>query len=181
MFTAAEQKEIQLFLALLYHWDAASKDLWKSVSWTFVGKEGDLKFASYAAQSVGDLCRLIETRAGRPSANLYTAMGSQRVALQEIKTTDGYPKASRTIKNIVSFKALYMDIDVGMDGAYATTDDARNAVRGFCQACGLPQPTMQVLSGTGGLPVTGASTCRCRWRTGSRWPWLCSRRRSTTA
>lgn len=153
MFTPQEQQEIQVFLALLYPFDTANKDLWKSVTWTFVGKEGDLKFASYAAQSLADLCRLIETRSSRASANTYVALGTQRVALQEVKTSDGYPKASRTIKNIVSFKSLYMDIDVGKAGAYATTEDARNAVRDFCKAAGLPQPTMEVLSGTGGLHV----------------------------
>ena len=59
MFTDVEQKEIQVFLGLLFPWDDTHKDLWKSVSWTFVGKEGDMSFANYAAQSLDDLCRLI--------------------------------------------------------------------------------------------------------------------------
>jgi hypothetical protein len=153
MFTVEEQKEIQLFLALLFPWDDGNKDLWKSVSWTFVGKEGDLKFASYAAQSMGDLCHLIETRTNRPSANLYVALGTQRTATLETKSVDGFPKASRTHKNIVSFKSLFLDIDVGKQGAYATTGDARHALEQFCQTVGLPEPTMLLLSGSGGLHV----------------------------
>lgn len=153
MFTTQEQQEIQIFLALLFPWDDENKDLWKSVTWTFINQEGELGFANYAAQSMPDLIRLIETRTKRPSSNVYVALGTQRVAMQEKKTADGFPKASRTYKNIVSFNTLFMDIDVGKSGAYATTQEALDAVQDFCQVTGMVPPTFEVLSGTGGLHV----------------------------
>jgi len=153
MFTTQEQQEIQIFLALLFPWGDGHKDLWKSVTWTFVNQEGELGFASYAAQSMPDLIRLIETRTRRPSSNVYVALGTQRVAMQEKKTADGFPKASRTYRNIVSFNSLFMDIDVGKPGAYATTAEALDAVKDFCEVTGMVLPTFEVLSGTGGLHV----------------------------
>ena len=121
MFTAQEQQEIKLFLALLFPWDDDHKDLWKSVSWTFTKREGGMGFASYAAQSMDDLCRLISTRANYPAANVYVALGTQRMALQERRSVDNFPAASRTIKNIVSLKSLYMDIDISHTAGYGNT------------------------------------------------------------
>ena len=113
----------------------------------------DNAFANYAAQSFDDVIRLISTRAFRPSANLYVALGTQRLASIEQYSADGFNKAIRKQNNVVSFNSIYLDIDVGKDNAYACTEDAFAALDDFCLRCGLPDPTMEVYSGTGGLHV----------------------------
>lgn len=153
MFTAHEQQEVRLFLALAFPWEEEHKNLWKSVSWTFTGQDGKTTFANFATQSMDNLVHLIETRATRGGANVYVALGTQLMASEEKRTADGYPKASRTQKNIVSFKSLFIDVDVGKTGAYATTQEAIDAVYDMCAVTGMPVPTLEVLSGTGGLHV----------------------------
>jgi hypothetical protein len=152
MFSTEELQEIKLFLGLLYPWDEAGETLFKSVSWTFVGKEGELTFANYAAQRLDDLIRLIQTRARRGGANVYVALGTQRTALIEAVSNDGFPKAKRVKANIVSFNSVALDIDVKA-GGYATTEDAFTALDDFVRVTGLPIPTMEVLSGSGGVHV----------------------------
>lgn len=153
MFSPSELTEIKLFLALLFPWDEDGSKLYKTVSWTFVGREGTSTFANYAAQSMDDVIRLIETRYKRAAANVYIALGTQRMASMEIVSNDGYKKSIRKHSNVVSFNSIYLDIDVGKEGAYATTEDAFHALDDFCQQQGLPPPTMEVYSGTGGLHV----------------------------
>ena len=153
MFSKEERQEIQLFLALLYPWDDDGSKLYKSISWTFPDKDGEMQMANYTAQSMDDLMRLITTRAKRPGANVYACLGTQKMASTEKYATDGFAKAIRQHKNIVSFRAIALDIDVGKPGAYATTDDAFDDLDAFCSASGMPTPTMEVYSGTGGLHV----------------------------
>ena len=153
MFSPSELTEIKLFLALLFPWDEDGSKLYKTVSWTFIGREGTSTFANYAAQSMDDVIRLIQTRYKRAAANVYIALGTQRMAQVEITSNDGFPKGNRKHNNVVSFKSIYLDIDVGKEGAYATTEDAFHALDDFCLQQGLPEPTMEVYSGTGGLHV----------------------------
>ena len=153
MLSNEELQEIKLFLGLLYPWDEEGENLFKSVSWTFIGREGNPVFANFAAQKFDDLMRLITTRCERPASNTYVCLGTQRTALIEAATNDGFPKAQRVKSNIVSFKAVALDIDVGKGGAYATTTDAYAALDDFVAVTGLPDPTMEVESGSGGLHV----------------------------
>lgn len=153
MFSVQELKEVQLFLGLLFPWDTASQDLYKSVSWTFTTQEDQQAVANYAAQSMDELIKLIQTRSKRAGANVYIGLGTQRVAMLEKRSSDGFPKAVRQHKNIVSYKAIWLDIDVGKAGAYATTEDAFAALDDFCAKVGLPAPTMEVASGSGGIHV----------------------------
>ena len=74
------------------------------------------------------------------------------MAAYEQTTADGFPKAIRKHTNIVSLKTIALDLDV-KPGAYATTDDAYAALEDFCQQIGMPEPTMEVLSGSGGVHV----------------------------
>jgi len=140
---------------MLFPWDAEGSQLWKAVTWTFVPRDGDKRvgFANYAAQDYDALIQLIETRAGRPDANVYIALGTQRMANADKTTTDGYPRAVRQITNVVSFNSVYLDIDVGKEGAYANTADAYAALDQFLEDTGMPEASMEVLSGSGGLHV----------------------------
>ena len=157
MFSPEELQEIRLFLGLLYPWDDEGENLFKSVSWTFVDKEGQLTFANYAAQKIDDLIRLISTRARRPAANTYVCLATQRTAVIETMTADGFYKARRQKNNIVSFNSVAIDIDVKA-GGYATTEDAYAALDDFVKVTGLPTPTMEVLSGSGGVHGTRSAS-----------------------
>lgn len=151
MLTHEELQEIRLFLGLLYSWDEEGEALFKSVSWTFVTKEGNFAFANYATQRLDDLIRLITSRINRLGSNVYVCLGTQRTAVIETVSTDGFPKAQRWKNNIVSFKSVALDIDVGKEGAYATTADARAALADFIRVVGLPVQTMVIESGSGGI------------------------------
>jgi hypothetical protein len=153
MFTPTERQEIQLFLALLFPWDITGENLYKTVTWTFTDKEGNPQFANYAAQSMDSVIRLIEGRVRRAGANVYMALGVQQLADSSVMSADGFPKAIRKHANTVSLKSIYLDIDVGKANAYATTEDAFAALDDFCRVSGMPTPTMEVYSGTGGLHV----------------------------
>ena len=152
MFTDVERQEIELYFAYLYPWDDEGSNLYKSITWTFRGKDGEIAFANYAAQDMTSLMRLTETRARRPDANMYACFGTQRLARMHKTTNDGYPQAERTITNMVSYKSIALDIDAGRKG-YATTADAFAALDGFIAATGLPPPTMEVYSGSGGIHI----------------------------
>src|SRR5215510_14675234 len=102
-----------MFLALLFPWDDENVNLYKCVAWTFVTQDGQTKMANYAAQSFDGLMRLIGTRMQRNGSNVYVAMGTQRAAEVAKTSTDGFVKAIRQHKNIVSYKAIWLDIDVG--------------------------------------------------------------------
>lgn len=157
MFSPTELQEVELFLGMLFPWDDEGEQLYKCVSWTFINKEGESQFANYAARKPDDLVRLISSRARRAGANVYVGLGTQKMALIETVTNDGFPKAQRQKANIVSWNCIALDIDVDKNGAkpgaYATTEDARAALADFVKTSGLPEPTMQVLSGSGGLHV----------------------------
>jgi len=144
---------LEIFLNLNYPWDTEHQQLWKSVTWTFTTQEGRIAFANYAAQDYDKLIQLVESRAGRAGANVYMALGTQRMASLDKFSADGYPRAVRQISNVVSFRSIYLDIDVGKAGAYGTTEDAYAALDDFCEKVGLPEATMEVLSGSGGLHV----------------------------
>src|SRR3954464_12823734 len=100
MFTYTELLVIQLFVGLLFPWDDEGSQLYKTVTWTFAKREGDQGFANYAAQDLDSLVKLIRTRAGRVGANVYVALGTQRMASIEKFSTDGFPAAIRKHNNI---------------------------------------------------------------------------------
>ena len=144
---------LEIYLNLLFSWDDEHQNLWKCVTWTFVTPEGETKFANYATQDYEKLIDLIETRNQRAGANVYVAMGTQRVVNVDKYSVDGYPAAFRRVNNVVSFKSIHLDIDVGKPGAYATTDDAYAALDDFVDTYQLPPPTMEIKSGSGGLHI----------------------------
>jgi hypothetical protein len=153
MASKEELQEIQLFLALLFPWDDEGEQLYKSVSWTFTSNEGKTGVANYATQPMDKLLQLITSRIGRPGANVYVCLGTQRMASTDKFSSDGYPRAIRQQKNMVSLRCIALDIDVGKAGAYATTEEAFAALDAFCADTGMPKPTMEVNSGSGGLHV----------------------------
>lgn len=147
---------LELYLRLIFPWDTNNSQLYKCVT-TIFPKRGvvdangkSVKIATnHAAQHLDDLIRLITVRSNWTMADVYAALGTQRMASSET-SSDGFVKAIRKKENMVSFNALWTDIDVKL-GAYATTADAKAALDKFCIDTGLPEPTMIVASGSGGL------------------------------
>lgn len=65
---------------------------------------------------------------------------------------------SRTAANATALKSLRLDVDVGKEDGYSSTQDAALAVAKFCHATGLPRPLL-VESGSGGLHVYWPFNC----------------------
>jgi hypothetical protein len=82
--------------------------------------------------------------------DIYLAMGGELA----VGKTEGrkYPQAIRKRYNVGACSSLYADLDV-KEGAYATQDDALDALNNFVLKYELPQPSMMVSSGTGGVHV----------------------------
>lgn len=94
-------------------------------------------------------------------ADFYACMGAQREcaerAGQDGKT---FKVANKEAENITRLKSFFIDIDAGEeaysdkpDRAYKSTDEALAALDQFVTACHLPEPTIVVGSGNGGLHV----------------------------
>lgn len=86
--------------------------------------------------------------------DIYVALGTQRTTETKTnkKTGRTFQAALRGKDNTVSFKTLFMDLDV-KEGAYASTEEAAAALAKFVDDTGLPRANMAVASGTGGLHV----------------------------
>lgn len=68
------------------------------------------------------------------------------------KVYNGKYTARRTKQGAVALKAIWLDIDVGKEGAYATLEEALEALTQFVAVSTLPAPSALVASG-GGLHV----------------------------
>ena len=85
--------------------------------------------------------------------DIYCCMSSQTVSTQKV-SANGYTwwKGERSKEGALELKSLFLDIDV-KKGAYATTEEAIDALQAFMTATGLPRPTIIVATGGGGLHV----------------------------
>ena len=133
--------------------DQSTTQLYKCVTWTFINRKARNASPTMPPRTTQgrrppdpDPCR-------PPQRDVYVGLGTQRMCSIDKKSVDGYPKAERKMANVVSFNSIYLDIDVGKKDAYATTDDAFAALDDFIDKVGLPEPSMEVLSGSGGLHV----------------------------
>lgn len=143
---------LELFLQLEFPWEPEHQQLWKCVT-TMAPDRGKGRFAlNHAVQTYDDMLRLIERRRSWPGADVYAGLGTYRMANTET-SNDGFAKITRKKQNVVSFKSLHVDVDVGKNGTYATTADAEIGLRNFLAASGMPEPTMIVRSGSGGFHV----------------------------
>jgi hypothetical protein len=83
--------------------------------------------------------------------DIYVALGTQRETETKLtKTGKTFQVALRSKENTVSFKTLFVDLDVKA-GAYTKTEEAASAMGDFIRKMGLPPINMVVASGTGGL------------------------------
>jgi len=118
--------EEEFALQLLYDWDTSGEQLYKCVT-TITNKGSGAKTVfNVAVQTYDDMLKLIDSRRGWKNTDIYYALGTQRMASGDT-TADGYQLATRKSHNMVSFKALFIDIDVKHD-SYPTTADAEAAL-----------------------------------------------------
>ncbi|MER2264076.1 AAA family ATPase [Methylobacterium oxalidis] len=88
--------------------------------------------------------------------NIYACLSAQ--AACEEKTSNGFSFkiAKRSAAQAVAFRSIFFDIDVKPDQperAYPDSLTAKSALQRFITETGLPDPTLIVQSGTGGLHV----------------------------
>lgn len=147
------------YLSRVISWPpAGDPNAFCSIHWTFTPKDHDpAKLYPWGGEAVHTLDEALDVieRAKRNPSNrdIYVCMGKQRVAAAaQTKSGRAYYKAVRNQNNTAELKSLFIDIDV-KPGAYADTEEAVRALIAFCQASGLPRPTLMVFSGSGGLHV----------------------------
>lgn len=147
---------LDTFLRLILPWEPESQNLYKSIMWKFpvdpIKQQAGPPLANYAAQDFLELKRLIQTRIQKPFHDVWICLATQRVAMTDTRTRDGFPKAIRQIPNLVGLKSIWLDIDVKPD-AYPDQVAAGVALFNFIEAAKLPMPTMIVKSGSGGFHV----------------------------
>ena len=148
-------KILEFFLRLLFDWDTPEADaLWKCVVTISPNpQDPDHPFTpNVAATRIEDVIRCIATRRTRRNTNVYLNMSTLRDIREGEFTNDGFARISRKKgNNAVTIKSLYVDVDVGKSGCYQTSADAEAGFRKFLIDSGMPDPTMQVYTGSGGF------------------------------
>lgn len=144
---------LDLFLNLLFEWTPDGETRFKVVTAISpVGADGKRPVRNNGARTYFELAEMIDKRRRWPRTDIYIALAEFENASDKT-SKDGFPWVDRDKKNAVSLKSLFMDIDVGPGKAYATPADADAALAKFLVDSGMPQPTMVVRSGSGGLHV----------------------------
>ena len=159
---------LEQYVDLVFDWDGVT---YKSIAHRFTKPvttkaraASPVAFAQAACVQRDDFLKLVRSRV-RMQTDVYVALGSQ-VTASDQKTKDGYVKPFRRQPNIATLKCLWTDVDVGKPGAYATIQEAGEAVFAMCDAAGFWRPTMFVFSG-GGLHVYWCMTeaiPQARWQ-----------------
>jgi hypothetical protein len=146
MFTDARR-----FFARIRHWDTPD---FTGIHYTVPGRNGGKAFwRGKPVQSIEEAVRQLAWITKQTNTrDVYVALGTQRET--QTMTKDGRPfqVAWRAKENTVSFKTLFVDIDV-KDGAYPDRKAAVEALGAFVKSANIPTFNMVVASGTGGLHV----------------------------
>jgi hypothetical protein len=158
--------QILFYVELLLPWESEYAQLYKCVTVIYPDRkdpDGRPYILNHAFQSQADMVAFIDhsIRTWR-DGNIFLALGTQLMAQSETYA-NGILKAIRKANNMVNFKALFIDIDVKQEpGFYQTTAEAEAGLKAFLQASGMPEPSMIVRSGSGGM--------HCYWCTAKPMP-----------
>lgn len=104
--------------------------------------------ASQDVNSAASFCRWADSQ----GLEVYCCMSSQRqpgVGKTDSRGRTNY-RALRGEANAVELRSFYVDVDV-KEGAYASSQEALDALKAFCEAIALPPPSVVVWSGGGGF------------------------------
>lgn len=112
-----------------------------------------------ACTTVEEALIVIEWVMSKPAEfqNIYVCLSAQaECEVRQYKTgTGSYRNAIRSARGATAFRSLFLDIDVkpADDRAYPDTATAAAGLARFVSESGLPEPTLAVQSGTGGMHV----------------------------
>ena len=113
-------------------------------------KAATIHYAVDSAEAVADMAHQLDAK--YDGDNIYFALASYRERIYKTaKAADGREfkyLAGRTQANAHSVKSLWLDLDVGKEGAYASQREAAGALKEYLRATRLPLPIM-VSSGYG--------------------------------
>jgi hypothetical protein len=108
------------------------------------GMEG--KWTGYPTRSVTAFWQKVQwCLTWQHAPDLYFCMSRQARTKSDGK---GNERADRSGEHALAYKGVWADLDVKV-GAYQTLDDARAALKAFCEYYKLPPPTALVVSGGG--------------------------------
>jgi len=91
--------------------------------------------------------KALELNSKYPADNVYYAMASYKEVIYK-KAGDFEYASGRTQSNALNVKSLWLDWDVGKEGAYATREEALAGIKQYVTETGLPTPVI-VSSGYG--------------------------------
>jgi Domain of unknown function (DUF927) len=143
--------ELEIYLNYLLPWGANHAQLYKCVTTFWTTKSGETGHINEAVRSYDELVELIESRASWRGAEVFLTMGTQKIAETKPSRDGRAVLAIRKANNMATFNALWVDVDVGPDKPFKTTEDAEAAAEAFRKQAGLPLVSLRVYSGSGGF------------------------------
>jgi hypothetical protein len=146
------EDEVTQFLTRVVPWpqDDASPG-YINVHWTIPQQAGKPRWTGKPVRSVAEFQGLVHWVLSRPNAgDIYYCLSLQSKAGVN---KHGNPIAERSLQNVLTLKALWLDLDVKEPPkGYASVEEAWFALKAFYEAVGMPRPSALVKSG-GGLHV----------------------------
>lgn len=148
--------DTEYFLSRVLPWaPIGDPSAWFNVHW-FYKKPGydKPKLSGRACNSVAEMVAAIRYAQGNAyTTEIYFCTSSQRMSIPKVTQGGrGWNEAVRSKANVVHLRAFFIDIDV-KDKAYDSPNDAVAALIKFVSEAQLPQPSVIVQSGGGGLHV----------------------------
>jgi Domain of unknown function (DUF927) len=143
--------ELEIYLNYLLPWGPDHAQLYKCVTTFWTAKDGKTGTINEAVRSYDELLDLIESRVGWKGSEVFLAMGTQKMAGTNPSRDGRAVYALRKANNMSTFNALWVDVDVGPDKPYKTTEEAERAAEEFRKAAGLPPVSLRNYTGSGGF------------------------------
>jgi hypothetical protein len=143
------------FLARALPWPLAGEANWfVNIHHSFVPPNGTRPlFPGRACTTVKEAVACVQWASTLPKADIYVCMSAQSQASQRVgKTGKPWMAAKRLAANAIWHKSLFIDVDV-KEGAYGSTAEAASEFRRIRTEVGLPEPSVAILSGSGGFHV----------------------------
>lgn len=147
------ENEARQFLAKVMPWPPEGEsDGYCCLIWTQPDRKNPDKdyYNDRAARTPSELINTLNWIAGlKDTRNIYACMSRQRDAEEKVSKKNAdyhYLRAKRSSIGALGFRSLYLDLDFKQ---YADRSDAEGALQEFLQASGLPDPSVEVLTGGG--------------------------------
>lgn len=143
--------QLEVYLNYLIPWDNEHAHLYKCVTTFWTARDGETAHINEAVRNYDELIDLIESRAAWKNSEVFLALGTQTLADTKQSRDGRAVYAIRKSNNMATFNALWIDVDVGDDKPFKTTQEAEAAAAKFYTDAGLPPLSMRNYSGSGGF------------------------------